>query len=182
MMTTKTGEVIISAEDIRAMMDAFDDQIGLKPMVGYGDIEVRHPRPSWDDYAMNLAAVVATRSEDPWLKVGAVLLRPDHSVASVGYNGSAPGAENIDWYDRDGRRKYVIHAEVNALRYATPHEIEFCVSTTMPCTACMAQLAAFGVKRVAYRDHLPSTVYNEDDVLAVARASGITVYQWPETK
>ena len=45
-------------------------------------------RPCWEEYALELAKVAAKRSEDPYLKVGASVLRYDNSVAGLGYNGA----------------------------------------------------------------------------------------------
>ena len=53
-------------------------------------------RPSWEEYALELAKVASKRSEDPYLKVGASVLRYDNSVAGLGYNGAPPNIE-IDW-------------------------------------------------------------------------------------
>jgi deoxycytidylate deaminase len=39
---------------------------------------------NWDQYAMSIAEAVAQKSKDPWHKVGAVILREDNSIASVG--------------------------------------------------------------------------------------------------
>lgn len=109
-------------------------------------------------YALLLADAAAQRSEDPYHKVGCALMRPDGRVASLGYNGAPPGVE-IDWNDRDGRRLMVVHAEVNALRAVTPGEVEFAACTMMPCDRCLLQLAAYGVRRVHYRDELDPSVY-----------------------
>jgi dCMP deaminase len=89
---------------------------------------------SWDEYAMSIAEAVAKKSKDPWQKVGAVILREDNSIASVGFNGFPQGQEE-DWSDREERRKYVIHAEQNALRYTNPGEGKTLVSTLLPCSS-----------------------------------------------
>lgn len=112
-------------------------------------------RPTWEQYALDLADVAATRSQDPWVPVGAVVLRPDHSVAGVGYNG-APSGVDIDWTDRDTRRAFVIHAETNALRYCTPDSVRgglIAVSGT-PCPVCLTAIAAHGITRVVFRHKL----------------------------
>ena len=41
-------------------------------------------RLSWEQYALMIAKVASARSEDPYQKVGACVLRNDFSVASVG--------------------------------------------------------------------------------------------------
>ena len=81
----------------------------------------RKNRISW---ALELAQVAASMSEDPYKKVGAVAIRPDNSIAAVSYNGSPPNIE-IDWSDRDERRQYVIHAEMNAMRFIKPHAVSY---------------------------------------------------------
>ena len=108
-------------------------------------------RPTWPEFAMNLAEVAASRSEDPWVKVGACVLRNDCSVAGVGYNGAPTGTE-IDWSDRDKRRQYVIHAEANALRYLRPGEGSILAVTLAPCPNCLTLIASYRIRTVYYRD------------------------------
>jgi len=106
-------------------------------------------RIDWERYALSLAKVAALRSEDPFVKVGACVLRHDNSVASLGYNG-APPKVNIDWSDRDERRRRVIHAEANALRYVKPQECRLLACTLLPCNDCLKLISSYGIKEVAY--------------------------------
>ena len=108
-------------------------------------------RLSWEEYALSLAKTASLRSEDPYVKVGACVLRDDWSVAGVGYNGAPAGVE-IDWSDRDERRKRVIHAELNALRYVRPNEGYLLVCTLLPCRSCIQDVAANGIKHILYED------------------------------
>jgi dCMP deaminase len=127
---------------------------------------------NWDEYAMSIAEVVAKKSKDPWCKVGAVILREDHSIASVGYNGFPQGVEE-DWSDREERRKYVIHAEQNALRYTSPGEGKTLVSTLLPCRDCLKTIATYKIKRVLYKD-----IYKSDPIaLEIAEKMGVIVTQ-----
>jgi dCMP deaminase len=107
---------------------------------------------NWDEYAMEIAETASMKSKDPWVKVGAVILREDNSIASIGYNGYPSGAKE-DWSDRKKRRKLVIHAEQNALRYIKPGEGKTLYSTLLPCNDCMKTIAAYGIKRVLYRNN-----------------------------
>lgn len=107
-------------------------------------------RLSWEQYALRLAQVAALRSEDPYVQVGAVVLRPDNSVAGIGYNG-APAGVTIDWSCRDARRPYVVHAEVNALRYVKPHECSMLIVTLAPCSSCLTVAATYGIKQIRYQ-------------------------------
>ncbi len=106
-------------------------------------------RIDWERYALSLAKVAALRSEDPFVKVGACVLRHDNSVASLGYNG-APPKINIDWSDRDERRRRVIHAEANALRYVKPQECRLLACTLLPCNDCLKLISSYGIKEVVY--------------------------------
>ena len=108
-------------------------------------------RLSWSKYALELAEVASKRSEDPYIKVGACVLRHDNSVASLGYNGAPPNI-NIDWSDRDERRERVIHAEVNALRYVSPNECRLLACTLLPCNDCLKMIASFNINRIFYKD------------------------------
>ena len=106
-------------------------------------------RIDWERSALSLAKVAALRSEDPFVKVGACVLRHDNSVASLGYNG-APPKVNIDWSDRDERRRRVIHAEANALRYVKPQECRLLACTLLPCNDCLKLISSYGIKEVVY--------------------------------
>ena len=106
-------------------------------------------RISWEEYALALARIASLRSEDPYVKVGACALRHDNSVAGVGYNG-APPSLNIDWSDRDERRKRVIHAEINALRYVQPNECSLLACTLLPCNDCLKTIASYGITKLVF--------------------------------
>lgn len=128
---------------------------------------------NWDEYGMSIAEVVAKKSKDPWHKVGAVILREDYSIASVGYNGFPQGQEE-DWSDREERRKYVIHAEQNALRYTSPGEGKTLVSTLLPCRDCLKTIAAYKIKKVIYKE-----IYKSDPIaLEIAEKMGVTIIKF----
>jgi dCMP deaminase len=126
-----------------------------------------------------LAEAAAARSEDPFLKVGCSLIRHDRTVASVGYNGAPPGI-NIDWDDRDERRKKVVHAEANALRYVTPQEVLFAATTYMPCLECVRAFAAYGVKYVIYKNELPQEYHDREAIMALSSEFQIIIVQVEE--
>lgn len=116
-------------------------------------------------YAMALAHVASLRSEDPFRKVGAVAFDYSNRVVGTAYNGLAPGFNaNPDfWEDRDQRRKYMIHAEVNLCSLFTRGNVRLVACTTKPCTSCMQMLCAYGVEEVYYRDDYEAS---EADLIA----------------
>ena len=127
---------------------------------------------TWDEYAIRLAEIAASKSKDPWQKVGAVILRADSSIASIGYNGFPQGVTE-DWENREKRRLLVIHAEQNALRYTKPGEGKTLYSTLLPCNDCLKSIAAYGIKRVLYKE-----IYHQDpSSLIIAENLGIELVQ-----
>lgn len=112
-------------------------------------------RISFIEAAIETARIWSSRSEDPYKKVGVCILNKDGRVLSVGYNGLLPKFNiNEDFFnDRDNRRKYMIHAEINALslvkRGDQPHLL---ASTLLPCSSCATNIVAYGVKSVVYSE------------------------------
>lgn len=133
---------------------------------------MKRDRPSWPQYALIMAEAALTRSEDPWVQVGACVLRHNNSVASVGYNGAAEGKE-IDWSNRDQRRKFAIHAEVNCLRYVRPGECYLLACSMSPCENCVKEISAYGIKQVFFYD-----LYERaGDAFEVAKVLGVELTQ-----
>ena len=129
-------------------------------------------RASWPEFAMSLAQQAADqRCQDPYVQVGACALRQDNSVASIGYNGPPPGVD-VDWSDRDARRKRMLHAEVNCLRYVRPYEAKVMAVTVIPCMACLSLMASWGIKEVYYKNEWTGT---DPDIHVVAKEFGISL-------
>lgn len=128
-------------------------------------------------YAMALAHVASLRSEDPYRKVGAAALDFDNRVIGTAYNGLAPGFDPTPgfWDDREARQKFMLHAEVNLCSLFRRGEAKIVATTTMPCTACMQTLCAYGIREVYYRD-----VYHTSDAPEIARLYGIKLEQIPD--
>ncbi|MEJ6573392.1 MAG: deoxycytidylate deaminase [Akkermansiaceae bacterium] len=130
----------------------------------------RTSRISIAQYAMALAHVASLRSEDPFRKVGAAALDFDNRVIGTAYNGLAPGFDAPEgfWDDREGRQKFMLHAEINLCSLFKRGEVKIIASTTMPCTACMQTLCAYGIREIYYRD-----VYQESAAPEIAETYGI---------
>ena len=131
-------------------------------------------RISVPQYAMALAEVASLRSEDPYRKVGAAALDFDNRVIATAYNGLAPGFDAPEgfWDDRDKRQKFMLHAEINLCSLFKRGEARLVAISTMPCTACMQTLCAYGIKEVYYRE-----VYKTSDAVEIARTYGIKLEQ-----
>jgi len=122
-------------------------------------------RISIETLAINIAKEAALRSEDHFKQVGVCVLNEEGRVLSIGYNGlqSKQKIKKSFWNNRDLRRSYVIHAEINALscisRYDNPYLL---ASTLSPCHSCAASIAAYGIKKVIYiEDYVKDMLANK---------------------
>lgn len=113
----------------------------------------RLSKPVW---GLELAHVVSKQATCKRRQVGAVLFREDWSPISFGYNGAPRGNSHCSEAGClmvDGHCKRCVHAEVNALLFAsgdTQNSI-LCV-TTLPCWDCYLKCLQVGVGQIYYRD------------------------------
>jgi dCMP deaminase len=110
----------------------------------------------WDRRFIELAEFIAQWSKDPSTQVGAVIVRPDKTIASVGYNGFPRGTDDSEHLYEDKEMKYarVVHAEINAIISAQNADFKGCtvyVSPLYPCPQCTAALIQAGITRVVAR-------------------------------
>lgn len=112
-------------------------------------------RKSWDEYFVEMARLVSTRSKDPNTHIGAVIVGPHNQVLSTGYN-NFPRGINDDIPERSERpEKYFWfeHAERNAIYNAARHgvKLEGCrifLSCWVPCTDCARAIIQSGIKEI----------------------------------
>src|SRR5579862_4966526 len=106
----------------------------------------------WDRRFLEMAELVASWSKDPSTKTGAVIVRPNRSIAGVGYNGFARGVVDSDerYQNRDLKYRMVVHCEKNAV-FSVNGSVEGCTLYTFPfmsCAPCAASMIQVGIKRV----------------------------------
>jgi dCMP deaminase len=110
-------------------------------------------RPGFDLWALDLAFAVSDRSRDPSTKVGAVIIRHDKTIASMGYNGFPRTMEDKEewWNDRPEKYARVIHAEMNALLNAKESVLGMTLYVTHPCCEhCAKHVIAAGITKVVF--------------------------------
>jgi len=150
--------------------------------------EARPERPSWDDYFLQIARDVATRSTCLRRQVGAVLVL-DKQILATGYNGAPSGlphcrevgclreALNVP----SGQRHELcraLHAEMNALIQAAKHGVRIqgatCYVTDTPCSLCAKMLINGGIVRIvaegAYPDGMAREMLEQAGVAVEVRA------------
>ncbi len=126
-------------------------------------------RPSYDEYFMEMAHVVAKRSTCLRRKVGAILVKEKH-ILSTGYNGAPKGMKHCtetgcvraDQNIPSGERHELcrgLHAEQNAIIQAAVFGVSikgsvlYCTNT--PCVVCVKMLINAGVTEIIYSGDYP---------------------------
>ncbi|WP_338750250.1 cytidine/deoxycytidylate deaminase family protein [Bacillus sp. FJAT-52991] len=118
-------------------------------------------RKSWDEYFLDIAEVVSTRSTCNRLHVGCVIVKDKHIVAT-GYNGSIHGHEHCDeegcLLSDEKRCIRCLHAELNAVLHADRDRLKGAAAyvTHEPCENCAKTLAQAGIQRIIYRHAYPN--------------------------
>lgn len=126
-------------------------------------------RPSWQDYFMEITALVATRSTCLRRQVGAIIVR-DKRVLATGYNGAPKGTPHCldigclreSMKIPSGERHELcrgIHAEQNAIIQAatsgTSIEGASLYATHHPCSLCIKMIINAGIDRVFFAEGYP---------------------------
>lgn len=114
-------------------------------------------RPSWDEYFMATAILIATRSNCERLHVGCVIVAAGerkNRLVAAGYNGYLPGTPHVSRV-RDGHEQATVHAEQNAVADAARRgsSVAGCIAyvTHYPCVNCAKTMAAAGIAEIRFR-------------------------------
>ena len=128
-----------------------------------------HRRPSWDEYFLEVAALVSRRATCLRRRVGAVLVK-DKKILATGYNGAPSGLKHcIDigcLRERlkipSGERHELcrgLHAEQNVLLQAALHgtstKDSILYITNQPCIICVKMLINGGIKEIVTSGDYP---------------------------
>ena len=106
----------------------------------------------WDERFLELAELVSTWSRDPSTKCGAVIVRPDKTIASIGFNGFPMTMHDSKkaYSNREEKYSRIVHAEVNALIFAKENAKGYTLYTypCIPCDRCVVLMIQSGIKRI----------------------------------
>ena len=129
-------------------------------------------RPSWDEYFLNVAKAISTRSTCLRRKYGAVIVDTSNAIVSTGYNGSPVGEENCSDYGECKREELhvpkgeryelckAVHAEQNAIINCTKQRMigstiyiygenaDGTLASGAPCLLCGRMIKNAGIARV----------------------------------
>ncbi len=123
-------------------------------------------RPSWDEYFMSITELVAERATCLRRKVGAILVRDKHIIAT-GYNGAPRNVRHCTEVGCLREQKGIpsgerhelcrgLHAEQNAIIQAAFHGVSvdgatlYCTNT--PCSICSKMLINAGIVKIYYKE------------------------------
>ncbi len=121
-------------------------------------------KPDWDNYFMNIAHVVASRSSCSRRQVAAVIVK-DKRIISTGYNGTPRGVPNCNEggcprcnsdspSGKDLAECLCSHAEENSIVQAAYHGISVkgasLYTTFSPCLICAKMIINSGIEEVVY--------------------------------
>jgi dCMP deaminase len=144
-------------------------------------------RPPWDEYFMEIARVVAMRSNCLKRRVAAIIVK-DRRIISTGYNGTPRGTKNCNegGCPRCGRfassgkdlaECYCSHGEENAITQAAYHGVNLnnstIYSTYSPCLICTKMIINSGIREVVYNANYPLS----ESSLMLLNEAGVEVRQ-----
>jgi len=148
-------------------------------------------RPSWDEYFMSIARLVAGRATCLRRKVGAVIVK-DRRILATGYNGAPAGLPHCSdtgcVRERlkipSGERHELcrgIHAEQNGIiqsaNYGTGIAGATIYTTHHPCSVCAKMIINAGIVRVvtddAYPDDLAAEMLEQAGIEVVTLADAV---------
>jgi dCMP deaminase len=121
------------------------------------DLRRERKRISWDHIFLLEAHLWSSRSSDVQTQCGCVLVSPDHTVLSTGYNGFIRDIDDTALPNlRPFKYDFMIHAEHNAIlncaRNGTTTVGATAYITGSPCNWCLQYMWQAGIVRIVYSD------------------------------
>jgi len=108
----------------------------------------------WDIRFLRLAREISTYSKDPSTQTGAVIVRPDRTICSTGFNGFAKKMPDVQSYYDNREEKYsrIVHCEMNAMIHSY-ERMDGYVLYTWPfasCDRCAVHMIQAGITRFVF--------------------------------
>lgn len=155
----------------------------MRRLVNVMDIRDEAARTErWDRRFLGIAQSVSEWSKDPSTRCGAVIVRPDRTICSLGYNGFPRGCDDDPslYEDRDLKYDRVVHAELNAILSARELLLGYTLYSWPPgqgptCARCATAVIQVGIRRVVFVFSGPDSPFGDRWVESQQR--GIRMYQ-----
>lgn len=107
----------------------------------------------WDKDYIDLCEYWANKkSKDPSTKTGAVIIRPNKTIVSMGYNGFPQGTDDNPalYANREIKLERIVHCEMSAIlsAYEPLHGYTLYTWPFLSCPRCAAHVIQAGITRV----------------------------------
>ena len=114
--------------------------------------ENRDSQRKWDLRFLELARMIASWSKDPNTKTGAVIVRPDRTIVSTGYNGFPSAMPDLsdNYENREEKYSRIVHCEMNAVlhAYEPVHGYTLYTWPFASCDRCCVHMIQAGITRM----------------------------------
>jgi dCMP deaminase len=144
--------------------------------------DLSNKRVEWNEYFMQIAIQVSSRSTCNRKGVGAVIVR-DRTILSTGYNGSIRGLAHCNEEGHMMENSHcvrTVHAEANAIAQAAKHGVNVNNSsiyiTASPCWTCFKLLANSGINEIIFGEF-----YQDDRIFDAAKLAGVKLLHLSST-
>jgi len=155
------------------MFERIREALGLTN-VSLRDLRKETKRVSWNHIFLIEAHLWSKRSHDPQTQCGCVLVSPDHTVLSTGYNGfirdiddkALPNLRPATQDQLISKYDFMIHAEHNAILNCARQGRSTVASTAYitgpPCNWCLQYMWQAGITKIVYSDfQIPQMMKND---------------------
>ena len=136
----------------------------------------------WLEHFMQMCKLVSSMSKDPSTKVGSVIVRPNRTLASTGYNGYPRGCNDNDYMNRGRKYQRVVHAEMNAILTAREplNGYTLFVWPIPPCDRCIPHIIQSGIGKLVLPSISDTHHWSKPCIEAQAMAyeTGLEVVTW----
>jgi len=137
----------------------------------------------WDERFLQVTDIVASWSKDPSTKCGAIIVRPDRSIVSYGYNNfpALIGDKPKRLSHRPTKYELVVHSETNALLFAHEDVTGYTMyANTVPCCRCAMNIIQARIARVIClpptSDYLARWQESVDKTVALFKEARVLCY------
>jgi dCMP deaminase len=136
-----------------------------------------------------MSALVASWSKDPSTQTGAVIVRPDKTVASVGFNGFPQSVVDDPEILNNREEKYrrIVHCEMNAVLFSREPLKGFTLYTFpfISCERCAVHMIQAGISRAVSYTCPPDKLERWKDSLnntkSLFKEAGVEFVEYPFT-
>jgi dCMP deaminase len=139
--------------------------------------------PSWQEYFIGMANLVASKSKDPRAKVGVVIVDSDNNPRATGFNGFPRGVNDDPerYNNQELKLALTVHSEANAIAAAARSGVSLknCIAvvTKMPCVQCASLLIQAGIVHIIAPHYNESSSWAESHRLAemICKEAGVKI-------